>query len=197
MGGDVNVPQQEKVDRRIDAMSARERAFGSFKKEELQQMETLYFRYIMKTIKRGGDESLSQTKFSQMLVEKINERLGETVKVYKACGTPLDTIHKVSAWVEFPVKNALGKNIFVTLDVYTYEDNKRDKADVIFRQPDCGLDPDDTQNEVFVAVLEEVVDRVVEKFKQINGKRIVKKSEQKKRPDWTNKKGKRIVNFSK
>ena len=198
LGGEVNIPEQERVDRRVDAVSARERAFGSFGSERLQEMERLYFRYVMKEIKESGDEALSQTKFSQTLIKEINERLGETVKVYKACGTPLDTMHKVSAWVEFPVKNSSGRNIFVTLDVYTYEENKRDKADVVFRQPDCGLDPDDTQNEAFVAVLQEVADKVIERFKQISGRKTLKKSsEPMGKPDWTNKTGKRVVDFSK
>ena len=168
------------------------------KKNELVALEYEQFLSSMNTIRKRGDEMLATTKFSEMLTEKLANEFDLDIKIYKTIGTVLDKYHKISAWVETVEPAKSGGKIFVTLDIFTDIENKRNKADIVFRKPDCGFSPEDENNEEYNTVLEDLAKAISDKFLE-KGKimeKISKKKEMEK-PDWGNLKGKRVVNFKK
>ncbi len=187
--------ETRKIEKRIDAENAKKEAFGELNAEDLSSLDYNSYKDSMKMIRREGDRMLARTNFSQDLKKKIAEELEideGLVKIYKATGTVLDKYHKVSAWVE--IFGGEGR-VFITMDIFTSEENKRNNADIIFKKPEKGFDQLD-RDEEYLTILEDVSNSVVKKMKK-NGYTSFQKKYKKKNGavDWSDLRGKRKVNF--
>lgn len=153
------------AENRIDIKTAQEEAFGnSIPEKELEQMERGHYKSAMELVRAKGVEAEAKTEFSNELKEKLVEKFNideRLIKIISATGTPLDRLHKISAWVEI---DDYGRKIIITLDIFTDEENKRDRADVIFQKPECGFNPK-VNSEEYKETLNNVVEDIIDKFK--------------------------------
>lgn len=185
------------VEGKVDAENAKKEAFGQLSAENLSSLDYDSYKDSMENIRRNGDKMLAKTHFSKDLKDNVAEKLNidiGLIKIYKATGTVLDKYHKVSAWVE-----VLGgeERVFVTMDIFTSEKNKRNRADIIFKKPEKGFNQLDGNDE-YLAILEDVANSVVEKMKIKGYTAFQRKYKKGRNPvDWSNSKGKRVVKFAK
>ncbi len=183
----------------LDTQKAKREAFGDTEeKKTLEELNFEYFQNAMESIRQRGKEMQARTKFSQDLIRKISKELEideRLIKIYRTIGTALDEFHRISAWIELS-RPTDRKLFFVTLDIFTEERNKRDRADVVFRMPKKGFNED---NEEYQVTLEDVVERIVAKLKKlgIDNKKEKKPDSEKKRVDWSKPDKRRKIVFFK
>ncbi len=189
----VEILRKEKE---MDADNAKREAFGEFDKKILEQLEYENFKNAMIAIRRMGEKMMANTKFSELLREGVSRDLDidiESVKIFKTTGTVMDKYHKISAWIEFP--NVYGRLVYITLDIFTENENKRNNADIVFRKPEKGFN--DSNNDQFIATLEEVVSMVTRKAKEKGFGKVSKREDVGYQRAVINPKNSRVVKFGK
>jgi len=153
---------------RMDMEVAQKEAFGdSMSEKELKTMNYEYYKNAMDLVKAKGKETEAITEFSKELKKKIAKKISieeRQIKIINAVGTPLDKYHGVSAWVEIAEQSIVGGKVIITLDIFADEENRREKADVIFQKPECGFSPK-VDDEEYNETLSSVAENIINKFK--------------------------------
>jgi len=164
LGGERQDPmsrKQRQIEKAIDGEKAREEMVGRVDEKIMKEMEKRAFVNFVDEI-RKKDEMLAKTVFAEKLKNNLEEQFGAKVKIHTVVGTVLDSHFKVSALVTISVSGAPRGMIFVSIDTYTENDNKRKGADVLIRKPECGFDNEGSDQ--FLAVLTEATDDIVAKI---------------------------------